>query len=192
MYVLNLLPFSYSHILLVTTYHYERGRHAVRHLKYPARPYTIPTSEADAMPYLIPDRIEPQVDFSLNKEAWEAYKQTAFIEVHFSHRVRGGRKRRLREETEEGQRSASPSSRASFTPNDSGANTPAGDLPYSQLHNRSQSRSSRPQLALGLEGESSPRGPSPVWYSLKDGSAWKERGKVPRCRFFTSLISTSD
>jgi hypothetical protein len=192
MYVLNLLLFSYSHILLVTTYNYERGQHAVRHLKYPARPYTIPTSEPNATAYPIPDRIEPVVEFSLEKNAWEKYKREAFLEAPFTRRSRGGRKRRLKEQAEEDQRSASPSSRASFTPSHSGANTPAIDSPLFQSHNRSQSRSSRPPLTLGVEGESSSRAQSPVWHSLKESLAWKERGKVPHCRFSTSLISTSN
>jgi hypothetical protein len=162
----------------------------VRHLKYPARPYTIPTSEADATAYLIPDRIVPRVDFSLNTEAWAAYKQTTVLDLHFTRQSRGGRKRRLREETEEEQRSAGPSSRTSFTPSHSGANTPAGDWPNSQSHDRSQSRSSRPPLAWGLEGESSPRAQSPAQFSLKDGLAWKECSKVSHSRFSLSLTST--
>jgi hypothetical protein len=164
----------------------------VRHLKYPARPYTIPTSDANATAYLIPDRIEPQVEFSLDKEAWEKYKRETLLEVPFTRQSRGGKKRRRREEAEEEQRSASPSSRASFTPGHSGANTPAINSPHFQSHNRSQSRSSRPQLTSGVEGESSPRAQSSFWYSVKESSAWKERGKVPHCRFSTSLISTSN
>ena len=153
----------------------------MRHLKYPARPYTIPTSEANAPAYLIPDQIEPQVEFSLDKEAWEEYNWEALLGVRFTRRSRGGKKRQLIEEREEEQRSASPSSRASFTPGHSGANTPAINSPYFQSHNRSQSRSSRPQLILGAEGESSPRAQSPFLHSLKESSAWKERGKVPHC-----------
>jgi hypothetical protein len=164
----------------------------VRHIKYPARPYTIPTSEANANAYLIPNRIVPQVEFSLDKEAWERYKREALLDVRFTRQSRGGRKRQLKEETEEAQRSASPSNRASFTPSHSGANTPAIDSPHFPSHNRSRSRSSQPQLTLGVEGESSPRAPSPVWYTLKDSAAWKERGKVPHRRFSTSLISTSN
>jgi hypothetical protein len=63
------------------------------------------------------------------KEDWEAYKEELFLEAPFSHQSRGGRKRKLQEEGEEERRSASRSSRTSFTPNHSRANTPASDFP---------------------------------------------------------------
>jgi hypothetical protein len=174
------------------TYTYEPGRHAVRHHKYPARPYTIPTREANTNAYPIPDRILPKVFFSLSPEEWEEYKRLLPVEIYYIRQSRGGNKRRIREETEQAQRSASPSSRASFTPGHSGANTPAADSPYSRSHDRSQSRSSRPQLALELDVEFSSRAQSPVWYSVKDSSSWKERSKLPHCGFSASLILTSN